>query len=100
MTRNRLVSKLRGEHRQPEGMVEGWEPAAPGPSPAESVADRSLVQAIRARLSEREHHLLERRAEGRTWVELAKELGGSADALRMLHTRAVSRIRREFHEAI
>jgi DNA-directed RNA polymerase specialized sigma24 family protein len=100
MARNKLISKIRGEHDPVDGLDEGWEPAAPGPTPAEHVADRDLLRAIRYRLSERECWLLDRRAAGDSWVDLAREDGGTPDALRMLHARAVARIRREVHLAL
>jgi DNA-directed RNA polymerase specialized sigma24 family protein len=93
---NKLISKIRGEPEPASPLADGWQPAAPGPTPAEHVADRDRLRAISDRLSERERWLLERRADRLSWVDLARECGGIPDALRMLHARAVARIRREF----
>ncbi len=42
-----------------------------------------------------ELELLDRREQGLEWAEIAKELGGRPDALRVRFARAVTRITRE-----
>jgi RNA polymerase sigma-70 factor (ECF subfamily) len=67
----------------------------PGQSPSEQIANQDLLQQVRSRLSRDELELVERRACGLTWAEIAAQLGGNADALRIRHGRAVERVARE-----
>jgi DNA-directed RNA polymerase specialized sigma24 family protein len=66
--------------------------AAGGPSPSQEVALAELVEKARAQLSEEERRLAELRALGRPWGEIAAELSGSPDALRMKLVRAADRV--------
>jgi RNA polymerase sigma-70 factor (ECF subfamily) len=101
MARNRLSDHaLRQQaacrdHRRTEPVKEGEELAAPGPSPSEIVAGRELLEAFRSKLSAEERHLADQRALGRPWAEIAQEVGGSPDALRVRLGRAVDRVARE-----
>jgi len=95
LARNNVIDKARRAARAP---VADWpadlDPPAPGPSPSHGAAARELADRLRARLTERERLLLDGRAEGRSWPELAAQLGGSPDALRVAHARAVAKARR------
>jgi RNA polymerase sigma factor (sigma-70 family) len=66
--------------------------ADPGPSPSEIVAGTELLQAFRDRLSAAEQQLAEQRSGGRSWKEIAAELGGTPNALRMQLERAIDRV--------
>ena len=68
---------------------------APGSSPSRQVAARELIQEARRRMTPEERRLLERRAQGLGWAEIAAELGGSPNALRVRLGRAVARITRQ-----
>jgi hypothetical protein len=59
------------------------------------MADQELLREFRMRLSDRERKLADLRASGRSWSEIAAEMGEDADALRMRLTRAVDRVVRE-----
>jgi RNA polymerase sigma-70 factor (ECF subfamily) len=98
MATNKLIDKVRREQHSAGGLPEEWEPAADDPSPSQVVAQRELAQAIQNRLSAKERWLAEKRAEGRSWVELAQETGETTDSLRMMHARALARIRAQLHD--
>jgi RNA polymerase sigma-70 factor (ECF subfamily) len=67
----------------------------PGPGPGAVAADRDLLEEVRRRLSADEQQLAERRAQGRTWAEIAAEVGGQEDLLRLKFTRALDRVAQE-----
>jgi RNA polymerase sigma-70 factor (ECF subfamily) len=69
-------------------------PAA-GDSPSRQTSAAELVQEAQRRLTPHERGLLERRNQGLEWAEIADELGGSPDGLRVRLGRAVARIRRQ-----
>jgi RNA polymerase sigma-70 factor (ECF subfamily) len=60
--------------------------------PSEQASARELLDKVRDRLAPDERHLAEQRALGRTWQELADELGGTDVALRKKLTRALNRV--------
>jgi RNA polymerase sigma-70 factor (ECF subfamily) len=68
---------------------------ASGGSPSRQAAAIELVQEAQRRLTPHERELLERRNQGLEWAEIAGELGGSPDGLRVRLARAVARIRRQ-----
>jgi RNA polymerase sigma-70 factor (ECF subfamily) len=68
---------------------------APGSSPSRQVAALELVREARGRMTPEERALQERREQGLGWAEIASELGGSPDALRVRLARAVARITRQ-----
>jgi RNA polymerase sigma-70 factor (ECF subfamily) len=68
---------------------------APGGTPSGQLAARELLEEARRRLTPDERRLLEWRQQGREWAEIARELGGRPDALRIRLARAVARIARE-----
>jgi RNA polymerase sigma-70 factor (ECF subfamily) len=68
---------------------------APSSSPSPQVGARELLSEARRRLTAEERTLLERRSQGQGWSEIAAELGGTPDALRIRLARAVARVTRE-----
>jgi RNA polymerase sigma-70 factor (ECF subfamily) len=84
----------RGGGRVEHGHVEE-NYAAPGPTPSEIVANDELLGAFRSRLSAEERRLADQRALGRPWAEIAAEVGGEPDALRVQLNRAIDRVVRE-----
>jgi RNA polymerase sigma factor (sigma-70 family) len=64
----------------------------PGPEPSRLVAGRDLLEQFHLRLKPDELALSDRRAEGRSWPEIAAELGGTAEALRKKLARALDRV--------
>jgi RNA polymerase sigma-70 factor (ECF subfamily) len=67
----------------------------PRGGPSQVAADRELLQEVRRRLSEEERQIAEQRAQGRSWLEIAAEVGGSPDGLRMRLHRAIERVSHE-----
>jgi RNA polymerase sigma-70 factor (ECF subfamily) len=74
---------------------EGHDWVDPQPQANRVVASQDLLHAFRSHLSEEERRLADLRALGRSWPEIAAEVGGSPDALRIRFTRAVDRVARE-----
>lgn len=63
--------------------------------PSDQVAAREILEKVRDRLNESERYLAEQRSLGRSWKELADELGGTDVALRKKLTRALDRVMTE-----
>jgi len=101
IARNKLASQARRESagRRDRGRVAagvGVESyPAPGESPSRQVAAKELLDEARIRLSAEERELLEQRALGVSWAEIAAGRGGRPDALRVRLARAVARVTRE-----
>ena len=67
----------------------------PGPDFQRVVDSRELLQQFRSRLSEAERWLADQRGLGRSWADIATEVGENADALRMRLSRVTERVTRE-----
>ena len=83
----------RDQRRIDPGVVLEECPAS-GDSPSRQTAAEELVQEAQRRLTPRERELLQRRTQGLEWAEIARELGGSPDGLRVRLARAFARLRR------
>lgn len=104
MARNKLNDQVRRQHarrrdlRREAGGADVLEAVADSvETPSRMAADRELVDAIRRQLTEDERYLAEQRALGRDWAEIAADIGGSPDALRMKLTRALDRVANELN---
>jgi DNA-directed RNA polymerase specialized sigma24 family protein len=75
-----------------QGGLGGADCADPGPSPSQVVAGDELLRAFRDRLSPEERVLADRRARGDAWAEVAADVGGDPDALRVRLGRAIDRV--------
>jgi RNA polymerase sigma-70 factor (ECF subfamily) len=64
----------------------------PAPDPRRVIASRDLLEQFHVRFEADERILSDRRAEGRSWSEIATELGGTPDALRKRLARALDRV--------
>ena len=102
MARNKLTNVAlkqraarRDQRRVQKGGADEQELIAPGPSVSAVVANRELLQEFRKRLSDGEQKLADLRALGRSWPEIAADVGEDADTLRMRLTRAIDRVVRE-----
>jgi RNA polymerase sigma-70 factor (ECF subfamily) len=100
MTRNKLANQAR-RHRAGRRDYRRLEPHDPArlearaiaqPSPSRMVAGRELLEEFRRRLSEEERAVVDLRAQGCEWPEIAARLGGTAQARRKQFARAVDRI--------
>ena len=88
--RNRAARRDQGRE---DGGDPDWQPDRGGVADPERVAiGRELLAKARARLTEAERTLFDRRAEGQAWAEIAAELGEAEPALRQRLARAVRRV--------
>jgi RNA polymerase sigma-70 factor (ECF subfamily) len=100
IARNKLVKQVtrhrraRRDYRR-AGDLPPAEPAAPPADPAGQVAVTDLLAAVHRRLSPEERRLVELRQQGLDWEAIAADLGGSAEARRKQHARAVARVAAE-----
>jgi RNA polymerase sigma factor (sigma-70 family) len=69
--------------------------ASAEPSPSRIAIGRELLETFRGRLTDQERRLADLRSQGCEWVEIARELGGTPQALRKRLSRAVDRVARE-----
>ena len=60
-------------------------------TPSQIVANRELLEKFRSGLTPEEFYLADQRGDGRSWQELADELGEHPDALRKRLQRAIDR---------
>jgi DNA-directed RNA polymerase specialized sigma24 family protein len=89
---------LRKERRHAGSLPEEWEPASPESDVGQCVDDQDFAEAIRSRLDESTRLLVELKAQGLTWQEVAAKVGGRADALRMRVNRAVAAVLTELED--
>jgi RNA polymerase sigma-70 factor (ECF subfamily) len=102
MARNKLAAqarrhgrRVRDVRRQADGpVVEAAVPAA-DPAPSRVAEYRVLLARFRDRLSADERRLADLRALGRSWAEIAGEVGGDPRTLGKRFERAVDRVARE-----
>jgi RNA polymerase sigma-70 factor (ECF subfamily) len=100
MARNKLINHAhqqqaaRRDYRRRTDL-EAADPSDDGPSPSRVVAYRELLQKVRTGLAPEERRLADLRAAGRSWAEVAAQVGGKPDALRFRLTRALDRVARE-----
>jgi RNA polymerase sigma factor (sigma-70 family) len=102
MTSNRVVDQAR-KHRAARRDVRRTESEENGESrlvglgdtPSQIVAGHEIVERFQERLGENERWLVEQRRAGRTWEDIADELGKGPEAVRKQHDRAIERIRKE-----
>jgi RNA polymerase sigma-70 factor (ECF subfamily) len=99
IAKNKVAEEVRRQHRQRRDnrrLAEGDEPlqgvADDEPTPAEVVEGKELMQRVRERLTEDERQVFDLRVEGLNWPEVAGRLGGTAEARRKQHTRAMDRV--------
>jgi RNA polymerase sigma-70 factor (ECF subfamily) len=102
MARNKVVQQVRRHKAQRRDLdravsLDAGAPLVPAaePSPSRVAMGRELWEAFRARLTTEERRVAELRSQGREWAEIARELGGTAQARRKQLARAVDRAARE-----
>jgi RNA polymerase sigma-70 factor (ECF subfamily) len=96
MARNKLAKQAhrqqaarRDHRRQSAQPLEEQNLPGAEPSPSRQVAARELLQELYRRLSPDERRLAELRNEGHEWAEIARQVGGTPEALRKRLARAV-----------
>jgi RNA polymerase sigma-70 factor (ECF subfamily) len=100
MTRNKLANEqrrhraLRRDYRRMEPVDPAYLDTRPveGASPSRLAAGRELLEEFRRRLSKEERELVELRAQGCEWLEIAAKLGGTPQARRKQFARTVNRV--------
>jgi RNA polymerase sigma factor (sigma-70 family) len=99
MARNKLAHQARRHRalrrdvgRTAGAPVDEVPVAADEPSPSRIVEGKELLEAVRQRLTEEERGVADLRGQGLSWAEIAGVLGGTADARRMMLTRALDRV--------
>jgi RNA polymerase sigma-70 factor (ECF subfamily) len=101
MARNKLLDQVRKQHsdRRDNRRIEAGPSAqldavadSGAATPSQIVSDQELRQAMQRQLSPDERFLAEQRALGRDWADIAKEHGGTAEALRKKLARALDRV--------
>jgi RNA polymerase sigma-70 factor (ECF subfamily) len=102
MARNKLASAARQQYRQrrdPRRLAGGAEGldhvAGGGPTPSRVFAGKELLTQFLDRLGEDERRIAELRGQGLAWEEVARQLGGTAQARRMQLARAAGRVARD-----
>jgi RNA polymerase sigma factor (sigma-70 family) len=100
MTRNKLASAARRQHRQRrdqrreagDAQEQLAQVADSGPGPGSVVSGQELLKLFRQGLSDEERQLADLRAEGLAWADIAARLGGTPEGRRMQLTRAIERM--------
>jgi RNA polymerase sigma-70 factor (ECF subfamily) len=101
MARNKLANQAnhhraaRRDQRRIDGGEAAIDVAGRDPRPSVQFAARELLGEVHRRLTPEERQILTRREQGSDWAEIAGELGGTAEAIRKRHTRAINRIARQ-----
>jgi RNA polymerase sigma factor (sigma-70 family) len=102
MARNKLANYVlqqraarRDQRRVEKAITNESELVDPGPSASQVVVNKELLQECRRRLSEEERQLVDLRASGRSWDEIAAEVGAKPDTVRSRLTRALDRVAHE-----
>lgn len=103
MAQNKMASAARRHHRQRrDGRRTLGEPVdldeLPGPTlpPSELASQRDLLARLRDSLDADERELADCRRAGMAWEEIARRMGGTAQARRMQLSRAIDRVTRQF----
>jgi RNA polymerase sigma-70 factor (ECF subfamily) len=101
MARNKVVQQtrrqraLRRDVRRDVSLHEDIPHAAADPSPSRIAIGREMLDAFRGKLTDEERQLADLRSHGCEWAEIARQLGGSPQALRKQLARAANRAARE-----
>jgi DNA-directed RNA polymerase specialized sigma24 family protein len=101
MARNQLLYQVsrwrtrgRGGHLAQRALFEG-QLIDPGPGPSQQAAQRELLQEFHRRLSCQEQWLKQQRFLGRSWAEVAADVGDCPEAVRMRYRRKMHQVARE-----
>lgn len=86
----KIASKNRKERRRVADLEDVAEPVSRERPTSESVEDRDLIHAIRSRLDDANGRLFDLSRQGHTWRQIADELGGHPDTLRIQLRRSVA----------
>jgi DNA-directed RNA polymerase specialized sigma24 family protein len=90
--RYKILTKMRQERRREGALPDDCEPVSPEQPAVQEVEGEDLRQAIRARLSAKNCLLFDLRTQGLSWAQIAEQVGGNPDALRMRLRRTVAAV--------
>jgi DNA-directed RNA polymerase specialized sigma24 family protein len=86
----KVSSKTRKERRRIADLDDIAEPVSDEPPASKQAEDRDFIDAIRRRLDEGDRRLFDLSQQGRTWQQIANEIGGHPDTLRIQLRRSVA----------
>jgi RNA polymerase sigma factor (sigma-70 family) len=86
----KIAAKVRKERRRIADLHEIPEPQSHDPPPGQRAEERDLIEAICLRLDAGDRRLLDLSRQGRTWRQIAEEIGGHPDTLRIQLRRSVA----------
>jgi DNA-directed RNA polymerase specialized sigma24 family protein len=87
---HKIQTRARKERRHAGRLPHNWEVPDPETTPSVRVEAEDFHEAVRERLSAQTQRLFDLKTRGLSWNEIAAQVGGSPDALRMRLTRAVA----------
>jgi DNA-directed RNA polymerase specialized sigma24 family protein len=90
--RYKIAGRVRKERRRTAGLDDVPEPMSPDPRPCELTADRDFVDAVRSKLDDANGRLFDLFRQGRTWREIADEIGSHPDSLRLQLRRSIAAV--------
>jgi RNA polymerase sigma factor (sigma-70 family) len=88
----KISKKIRKERRRTADLEEVSEPASPDPMPCKRAEDRDFIETMRSRLDDHNRRLFDLSRQGRTWRQIADEIGGHPDSLRIQLRRSVASV--------
>jgi RNA polymerase sigma factor (sigma-70 family) len=104
MAQNKLTDQIRrrttarrGKDFVRAGSYDQVEVVDTDPSPSRVLGGREMLQLAMARLTPDERYIADQRVQGRSWAELASELGRTPEALRKRYERAVERVAKQLN---
>ena len=99
MTRNKLTNQIHRHRAQRRDIrksltieTDGIQLMDRASDPSEQASAKEILEKIRSQLDPELRYLADQRSQGRTWKDLAEELGGTDVALRKKLTRALNRM--------
>jgi DNA-directed RNA polymerase specialized sigma24 family protein len=92
---HKIQTRARKERRHAGSLPADWDIASPELAATNRVEAQDFHQAIRARLSTGTQPIFDLKMQGESWQQIAAQVGGAPDALRMRLTRAVAAALRE-----
>jgi RNA polymerase sigma-70 factor (ECF subfamily) len=93
MARNKVATQARKLRRRAAGGPHELDAVIdPQPGPGRVIDSQDLLRQVLHRLGDDERRLAELRGQGRSWPEVAAQLGGTPDARRKQLARALDRV--------
>ena len=93
----KISKKTRKERRRIANLDGVAEPVSSEPPPSSQAEDRDFIEAVRSRLDDGNRRLLDLSQQGRTWRQIANQIGGHPDTLRIQLRRSVAAALAEIH---